>query len=210
MKVGIICSSGGSVIRYAADIWRGLGKDIECYLVTDRYCGAQSCLNFSHNHIQINESNSEVFSKKSSQWFVENDVTSCLLLFSRIVSKELFNVIDTVNIHPSFLPAYKGFKAVERAFFSSNAILGATLHKANDDVDGGPILAQACNNMASIELLSEWHRVSFAQKVYLTLVWFESVGNSARSLKPLCSDTALAFEHFIHNEGIIWKPLNIV
>lgn len=209
MKVGIICSSGGSVIHYAAEIWRGLGRDLDCFIVTDRLCGAENGLNLTRKHFRINETVSEKFSKQSAQWFVENEVKSCLLLFSRIISSELYGVIDTVNIHPSLLPAYKGFKAVERAFNSGDQILGATLHKANDDVDNGPILAQACNEMTGVDLLTDWHRVSFAQKVYLTLVWLELVRNPVQSSVLLRLDTARAFDDFINKEGIIWKPLPV-
>jgi len=47
-----------------------------------------------------------------------------------------------VNTHPSLLPAFKGWHAVEDAFAAGVKVTGCTVHLATLEVDEGPILAQ--------------------------------------------------------------------
>ncbi len=47
-----------------------------------------------------------------------------------------------VNTHPSLLPAFKGWHAVEDALAAGVKITGCTVHLATLEVDEGPILAQ--------------------------------------------------------------------
>lgn len=48
-----------------------------------------------------------------------------------------------VNIHPSLLPAFPGLKTHARALQAGCKLAGATVHMVTEDLDHGPILAQA-------------------------------------------------------------------
>ncbi|HEU0199742.1 MAG TPA: phosphoribosylglycinamide formyltransferase [Burkholderiaceae bacterium] len=48
-----------------------------------------------------------------------------------------------VNIHPSLLPVFPGLATHRRALAAGVRVHGATVHYVADDVDGGPIVAQA-------------------------------------------------------------------
>jgi phosphoribosylglycinamide formyltransferase-1 len=48
-----------------------------------------------------------------------------------------------LNIHPSLLPAYRGLHTHERALADGVRIHGCTVHLVRQEVDTGPILAQA-------------------------------------------------------------------
>lgn len=48
-----------------------------------------------------------------------------------------------INIHHSFLPAFAGAKPYQRAFDRGVKIIGATSHYVTEDLDQGPIIAQA-------------------------------------------------------------------
>lgn len=48
-----------------------------------------------------------------------------------------------INIHHSFLPAFAGARPYHRAFDRGVKIIGATSHYVTDDLDEGPIIAQA-------------------------------------------------------------------
>ena len=48
-----------------------------------------------------------------------------------------------VNIHPSLLPLYKGLDTHQRAIDAGDAKAGCTVHLVTEELDGGPILAQA-------------------------------------------------------------------
>lgn len=48
-----------------------------------------------------------------------------------------------LNIHPSLLPAYKGLDTHERALEAGEIWVGCSVHLVTDELDGGPVLAQA-------------------------------------------------------------------
>jgi phosphoribosylglycinamide formyltransferase 1 len=48
-----------------------------------------------------------------------------------------------VNIHPSLLPAYKGLDTHRRALEAGEIWVGCSVHLVTDELDGGPVLAQA-------------------------------------------------------------------
>lgn len=48
-----------------------------------------------------------------------------------------------INIHPSLLPAFPGLHTHRRAIEAGCTVTGATVHEVTNDLDHGPILAQA-------------------------------------------------------------------
>ena len=48
-----------------------------------------------------------------------------------------------LNIHPSLLPLYKGLDTHARALAAGEQWAGCSVHLVTDDLDGGPVLAQA-------------------------------------------------------------------
>lgn len=49
-----------------------------------------------------------------------------------------------INIHPSLLPAYKGLHTHQRALDAGACEHGASVHFVTAELDGGPVIAQAC------------------------------------------------------------------
>jgi phosphoribosylglycinamide formyltransferase-1 len=48
-----------------------------------------------------------------------------------------------INVHPSLLPSFPGLDTHARALAAGVRIHGCTVHFVTDDLDGGPIIAQA-------------------------------------------------------------------
>ncbi|PJE80709.1 Phosphoribosylglycinamide formyltransferase [invertebrate metagenome] len=48
-----------------------------------------------------------------------------------------------INIHPSLLPAYKGINTHQRVLDNQEKNHGTTIHFVTDDLDSGPVIAQA-------------------------------------------------------------------
>jgi phosphoribosylglycinamide formyltransferase 1 len=73
-----------------------------------------------------------------------------------------------LNTHPSLLPAFGGtMHAVEQALELGVKVAGCTIHLVTDDLDGGPIVMQACvevrddDDVASLHarILEQEHRL---------------------------------------------------
>jgi phosphoribosylglycinamide formyltransferase 1 len=63
--------------------------------------------------------------------------------FMRILSAAFVGRFRTVNVHPSLLPAFPGAHAPAEAVAWGVKLSGCTVHLVDEQVDHGPILAQA-------------------------------------------------------------------
>lgn len=49
-----------------------------------------------------------------------------------------------LNVHPSLLPKYPGLDTHARAIAAGDAVHGSSVHFVTEELDGGPVVAQAC------------------------------------------------------------------
>jgi phosphoribosylglycinamide formyltransferase 1 len=63
-----------------------------------------------------------------------------------------------LNLHPSLLPAFPGLDAIARAFEHGVRVTGCTVHLVTDDLDGGPIVAQAAVEVLDDDTLESLER----------------------------------------------------
>ena len=76
----------------------------------------------------------------------EHDVEVVALAgYMRLLSAEFIAKWEgrILNIHPSLLPAYKGLDTHRRALEAGEIWVGCSVHLVTDELDGGPVLAQA-------------------------------------------------------------------
>jgi phosphoribosylglycinamide formyltransferase-1 len=72
-----------------------------------------------------------------------------------------------INIHPSLLPKYRGLHTHRRALKAGDLEHGASVHFVSDQLDGGPVIAQAridihpgdTEDALATRLLSQEHRL---------------------------------------------------
>lgn len=64
--------------------------------------------------------------------------------FATVLEKPIFDAWPglILNTHPSLLPSFRGWHAVEEALAAGVKVTGCTVHLATPEVDAGPILAQ--------------------------------------------------------------------
>ena len=132
------------------------------------------------------------------------------------MTPELFAAYPTFNVHPSLLPDYRGFNAIERAHADRAERFGATLHLIDEHADTGPVVAQVSMNLRPGETLENMRRISFAQKSYLVLYlldqfeskkannWLQSLGYGPAPVNPLLNSNAIReyFKKFTIREGL--------
>ncbi|HEX9953588.1 MAG TPA: phosphoribosylglycinamide formyltransferase [Allosphingosinicella sp.] len=65
--------------------------------------------------------------------------------YMRLLSPEFIRGWEgrILNIHPSLLPLYKGLDTHRRALLAGQAYAGCSVHVVTEELDAGPVLAQA-------------------------------------------------------------------
>lgn len=65
--------------------------------------------------------------------------------FMRILTTEFVRAFHGImlNIHPSLLPRYPGLNTHQRALDACDVLHGVSIHFVTEDLDGGPVVAQA-------------------------------------------------------------------
>jgi len=64
--------------------------------------------------------------------------------YKYIIPKEIFDIpiFRTINIHPSYLPAYRGQHVVNWAIINGEKETGVTIHYIDEEIDTGDIIVQ--------------------------------------------------------------------
>jgi len=194
MRLGVICNSGGSAFNEAIKIIRNSGFEITVTLLTDREAGViGKCKELKIPYKHIEWKNNSDFSLKAKKLFVDDlNVDLVVVLFTRLLTYDLFSAVKTVNIHPSVLPSFKGFNGLEQSWESSSKFIGCSGHFIDETIDGGDILAQIISSKTLCKNIHEAEKLSFLQKVYIFLVLFEYFSSVIKQEKTLNLNSSLA------------------
>jgi len=180
MKIGLICSAGGSACFSALDLLHengSVGKG-DVLVVTDRECDAEmAAADRQIECIRITESDAAEFSSHACSEFKDRSTDLVFLFYTRLVSSASYAGIPTFNIHPSLLPAFRGFGALDQAREQGVRFIGATLHGANEFRDAGPIVGQVVTPVQTAWDARDFARVSYIQKTYLLLCMVDLLQN---------------------------------
>ena len=147
MRLAVLVSGTGSILEAISH------SGIEISLVVaDRECEAiQRALDRGLNVELIERSDfSEKFDRVAytNQLVRKLEVAEIELIamagFGTILEKPIYDAYagKVLNTHPSMLPAFPGWNAVEEAIIAGVEETGCTIHQATLEVDSGPILAQ--------------------------------------------------------------------
>lgn len=174
VRLGIIGSSGGSALASASNCLKSAGMDIKWVVVTDRQCGLESWAKANgHAAHRVDYQDAESFSSKACQIFCDEACGDVLLFYTRRVAPPLIDKLRVWNIHPALLPAFRGLHGVKDAMAAGVKVLGATLHRVDAGLDTGPIVAQVAAPLTAQLSLPDAEHLSYLQKTWLTLVWFD-------------------------------------
>lgn len=186
--LGIIGSSGGSALSAAvhclhtAELWSSF------VVVADRECGLLDwAKKENHSATLLPYLSAEQFSEEASAVFESAGVKQVLLFYTRRIAGPLIEEIAVWNIHPSLLPAFPGMDCLKKTIAAGVRMLGATLHRVNEHFDSGPIYGQTGCRLPPESSLACAAKISFLQKTWLTLVWYElahGLQTRANSIMP--------------------------
>lgn len=176
VRLGVIGSSGGSALAAADECLVDAGKSVEWVVAIDRQCGLETWAEKrGHSVSRIEYKDADDFSNRAYEFFCNADCRNILLFYTRRIASPLIDRLDVWNIHPSLLPAFPGLHGVRDAAVAGVKIFGATLHHVDAGLDSGKIVAQVCALFPPSLKLEDAEHLSYLQKVWLTLIWFEQL-----------------------------------
>ena len=169
LQLGVMASGNGSNFEALVQaIERGeLPAQIRLLVVNNPGCGAQ------HRADRLGipwavvdhriHRNREDLDRELVQCFRSAEVESVVMAgWMRIVTNELIQAFPQrlLNIHPSLLPSFKGLDGVGQALAAGVKISGCSVHLVTEDLDAGPIIAQA-----AVPVFPEDDHASLAKRI---------------------------------------------
>ena len=104
-------------------------------------CGAATrAEKFGIPHCCISHKDEDQMMKMFEAWRVDLII---LAGYMRVLKNPSGFSAPIINVHPSYLPKYKGLHAVEQALESGDTSTGCTVHYVNEELDGGKIIYQS-------------------------------------------------------------------
>jgi phosphoribosylglycinamide formyltransferase-1 len=152
VRLGVLASGNGSNFEALVGACRAgeLRASVACLLVNRSECGARRraerlgvpCRLVDHRRHPDRESLDRELIARLGEAGVDLVVMAGWM---RIVTPVLIAAYPEriVNIHPSLLPSFRGMDAVGQALAAGVRLSGCTAHLVSEEVDAGPILAQA-------------------------------------------------------------------
>jgi len=102
-------------------------------------------------HVPISASNRQEAEARHLELLAEHGIELVVLAkYMQVLTPGFLTAFDppdafhqVINIHHSFLPAFKGAQPYHRAWERGVKLIGATGHYVTEELDGGPIIAQS-------------------------------------------------------------------
>lgn len=168
VRIAVLGSSGGYAFDYLFTAVRlGLVDAEVVAVVTDRECRTEEVAK-AHGlpYVRINQNldiSREEYSERLEKEIPE-ETDLVVLSLRRLVGEPLLSRFSNriLNTHPSLLPSYPGFGAVEKLLTEGKSLFGgASCHLVNKNADDGPMVIQS-----AIPLSYDDDNKSWALKVW--------------------------------------------
>ncbi|WPM32769.1 phosphoribosylglycinamide formyltransferase [Hydrogenobacter sp. T-2] len=153
MNLGVLVSGRGSNLQAIIDaIEAGKLNDSISMVISDKegVRAVDRCLKHGIPYRVIKRKDfrsKEEFEKALVEALKEAEVDLVVLAgFMRILSATFLGhfPMKVINIHPSLIPAFQGMHAQRQALDYGVKITGCTVHFVTEELDNGPVIAQAC------------------------------------------------------------------
>src|SRR3974390_541823 len=184
-RIGVLLSGRGSNFEALADsIAAGSIPGAELALVVSNREGAPGVARAAARGIPSKVIPSKGMGREDYDRLVVEELKKaggdlvCLAGFMRLLSPYFVAAFPhrILNIHPSLLPSFPGLEAQRQALEYGVKYTGCTVHLVDENLDAGPIVAQAIvpvrdddtDETLSARILAEEHRI-YAEAVRLIL-----------------------------------------
>ncbi len=147
MRLGVLASGTGTIL--AAILEAGIKVAV---VVVDRPCAATTIASDAGIEAVMIQRTSfgqafdrEAYTKQVTAALEEHAIdVAAIAGFGTILSASFCERFEgrVLNTHPSLLPAFKGWHAVDEALAAGVKVTGCTVHVVTAEVDAGPIVAQ--------------------------------------------------------------------
>jgi phosphoribosylglycinamide formyltransferase-1 len=77
--------------------------------------------------------------------------------FMRILTSIFTDNIQSINLHPSLLPLYKGAQAIEKSFQGDEETAGVSVHYVTSELDSGEIILQESFEKKNFETYEKFY-----------------------------------------------------
>lgn len=171
-RLAVLASHTGSLL--AAMIERKLPIEL---VVTDRECRALDiAAEAGIPHVLLPRTfsksfNREAYTKSMIALLREHRIDWVAMAgFMTVFTPSMFAkdayFLRVLNTHPSLLPSFKGDQAVKDALDYGVKVTGCTIHWANEELDGGPILTQEAVKVMPGDTVESLHeRIKAVERV---------------------------------------------
>lgn len=151
LRMGIMVSRFDHCLFDLLYLWRSGGIKAEIPFVISNYSGHQELVEqFKVPFCYIPADKSD---RKEKDILSKISATSDFLVLARymlIFSRDFLSRYgkDIINIHHGFLPSFKGARPYHQALREGVKVIGATAHFVSEELDAGPIIAQALEHIS--------------------------------------------------------------
>ena len=184
-RIGVLLSGRGSNFEALADsVAAGRIPDAEISIVISNREGAEGVARAQARGIPVRVIPSKGLEREAYDRMVVAALDDgrvnlvCLAGFMRLLSPYFVSAFSNriLNIHPSLLPAFPGLEAQRQALEYGVKFSGCTVHFVDENLDAGPIVAQAIvpvldddtPDTLAARILAEEHRI-YTEAVRLVL-----------------------------------------
>ncbi len=175
MNIGFLVSGEGYALECILRLIKNSHSELNLYGFSDRHCRAYDIVNkYCDAAGIIDSTDNGLISMKAYKFFKSCKCEIVFVLYSRLIRSILFENIKCINIHPSLLPNYKGFDAINRAYTDQVKDFGASLHYIDSSIDSGPSICQI-KTSPSIYSLDYWYFVSYLLKIILVTAYLDNI-----------------------------------
>ncbi len=168
-KATVLVSGTGSNLQALIDARQANRIDLDIIHVISNVTAAQGLVRAANAGIRTSVLEHGTFTERSefdqalSLLIAAGDPDLVILAgFMRIIGPHVLGPFNgkMINLHPSLLPLYRGTNTYQRAIDAGDSQHGASIHFVTEELDGGPVIAQAI-----IPVFSEDDSQSLAERL---------------------------------------------